>query len=101
MSKFYGTVQGSRSMTTRCGTRNSGIRGSVQSYDGSVISSLWYNDDEKLMVSISTSDYSSSGGFSSDQKYWGTFEDFKTLMNIVKNIGVEDSIKLLSPNIKL
>ncbi len=42
MSKFYGQINGGRGTATRTG--HQGIRASVQSYDGSVITELTYND---------------------------------------------------------
>ena len=59
MAKFYSTIQGSAGEATRRGTANSGIRASVQSYDGSVITRLESKDDE-IILSIDTSDDSRS-----------------------------------------
>lgn len=44
MSTFYGTLQGNRGEVTRCGDSRSGIRASVQSWDGSVITYLYEAD---------------------------------------------------------
>ena len=71
MAKFYGSIQGSRGAATRTG--GSLMKSSVQSYDGSVITYMSYDKDkdnpkeEKLMVEICVSDYSSS---------YGTFEEY-------------------------
>ena len=43
MSKFYGQINGGRGTATRTGHRN--IRAAAQSYDGSVITELSYNDE--------------------------------------------------------
>ena len=72
MAKFYGQVIGSRSAATRTGS--SSIKSSVQSYDGSVITYLSY-DEDKLMVEVCVSDESSSYG---KRIFYGTFEEFKT-----------------------
>ena len=76
MSMFYGTVEGNRGEATRCGSAQSGIRASAQSWDGSVIVKLRYRDDE-LMVSVATSDGSDCYGF---PKWYGTFNEFKKLL---------------------
>ena len=72
MAKFYGTIQGNRGAATRMG--HSLIKSSVQSYDGSVITYLSY-DEDKLMVEVCVSDESSSYG---KRIFYGTFEEFKT-----------------------
>lgn len=74
MSKFYGQVEGaSDKIVTRRGHR--GIITAAQSYDGSVQTYLYYNDDKKLCVRIGLSDCSR---FTPDEIVFnGTFEDFK------------------------
>ena len=72
MSKFYGSVQGNRGAATRGG--HSMIKTSAQSYNGSVITYLSY-DEDKLMVEVCVSDESSSYG---KRIFYGTFEEFKT-----------------------
>ena len=71
MAKFYGQVNGGRGTASRTGTRN--IRTAAQSYDGSVITELTYNDEGKLMVDVCTDDYSTSYG---RRIFYGTFEEF-------------------------
>ena len=71
MSKFYGQINGGRGTATRTGHHN--IRAAAQSYDGSVITELTYNDEGKLMVDVSTDDYSTSYG---RRIFYGTFEEF-------------------------
>lgn len=80
MATFYGTVEGNRSEATRCGSAQSGIRASAQSFDGSVIVRLRYRDGE-LMVDIATSDGSDCYGLS---KWYGTFNEFKELLEGAK-----------------
>ena len=74
MSTFYATIQGNRGPATRRGSAASGIKAAVQSWKGSVITSLSYNQDDELMVNISVSKGSSSYG---DTIFYGTFEEFK------------------------
>ena len=71
MAKFYGQLNGGRGTATRVGHRN--IRAAAQSYDGSVITELTYNDEGKLMVDVSADDYSTSYG---RRIFYGTFEEF-------------------------
>lgn len=70
MAKFYGTLQGNRGEATRCGTDRIDV--SAQSWDGSVIVSLWYKEDD-LMVRIETSKRSTCYG--DKTLYSGKFED--------------------------
>lgn len=72
MATFYGSIKGSRGEATRCGTTNSGIKASVQSWNGSIVNELSYEGD-KLMVRVSTSTGSSALG---TQIFYGTFEEF-------------------------
>jgi len=75
MSKFYATIAGSRGPATRTGTRNSGIKAAAQSYDGSVITYLSYNDKDELIIELWCSDYSRSCG---DQRLFrGTLQELK------------------------
>lgn len=74
MAKFLGTTQGSRGQATR--TSGTSIKSSVQSYDGSVITEMHYNEG-KLMVRISLDDDSSCYG---DTAFLGTFEELRTLL---------------------
>ena len=63
MAKFYGQVCGSANTTaTRRGSAKSGIKASVQSWDGSVITELNENKDGETIVSVSFSNESSSYG---------------------------------------
>lgn len=74
MAVFYGQVQGSADTSaSRRGSNASGISASVQSWHGSVITSLHY-DDDKLMVDVYTDDGSS---FLGRLLFSGTFDEFK------------------------
>jgi hypothetical protein len=70
MSKFYGSVQGNRGAATRGGYNR--IKTSAQSYDGSVITELTY-EENTLMVRVSTDKGSSPYG---STIFYGTFEEF-------------------------
>ena len=71
MAAFFGQVVGGRGVATRTGTKN--IRTAAQSYNGSIMTELTYNDEGKLMVRVDTSDCSSSYG---SMIFYGTFEEF-------------------------
>lgn len=49
MATYYGQVKGGGTAATRTGTKNSGIRASAQSYDGSVIVDM---QDGKVSIEI-------------------------------------------------
>ena len=72
MSKFYGTVVGA-SQTSASRRGNHDIRVSAQSWDGSVITRLWYNDNEVLNVDVEIASGSSVYG---QIIFSGTFEEF-------------------------
>ena len=72
MAKFYGSIQGNRGAATRMGHQS--IKASVQSYDGSVITELSYNDEGQLLVDVSVAkDESSAYG---QRLFLGTMEEF-------------------------
>ena len=63
MSKFYGQLQGkAKYRATRCGTGVSRIRASVQSFDGSIITELFY-EGKDLCIRVEHSDDSGFYGF--------------------------------------
>lgn len=70
MAKFYGRVQGNRGEATRCG--NDRIKASVQSWDGSAILQMSYEND-CLMVEVSVAEGSSAYG---QRIFYGTFVEF-------------------------
>ena len=45
MAHFWGGVEGSRSPTSRCGTKKSGLGAILKSWEGHIDVQLW-NDDE-------------------------------------------------------
>lgn len=77
MSAFYGTVIGDRQQTdaTRRGFKS--IVAAAQSYDGSIISKLWY-EEGTLMLRLS---YCEDSGTCGDTLYDGPLAEF------VRNLG--------------
>ena len=73
MSTFYGTLTGNKGTATRCGTKDSGIRASVQSWKGSVITALNYDGDD-LMVQVSWAD--DSRATMGRHLFYGTLAEF-------------------------
>lgn len=78
MSAFYGTVIGSaQTPATRRGY--SDIKVAAQSWDGSVITRLYYKDDE-LMCQLQTVEGSSTYGYTI---FEGTLEELKARLKNV------------------
>jgi hypothetical protein len=73
MSKLYGQIQGHRGAATRCG--HSHIKASVQSYDGSVITELQYNDKGQLMLEVTVAKDESTSCRGS-RVFYGTLDEF-------------------------
>lgn len=74
MSAFYGSVEGqAKTIATRRGSKD--ITVSAQSWNGSIITRLYYNNDD-LMVDLRIGEGSTAGGIT---VYSGTFSKFKTL----------------------
>jgi len=83
MSKFYGMVRGNRGASTRGGSANSGFKATAQSYNGSVITCLDYDQDNNLKVRIELADGSTTYG---DVAFSGTFEELKEAMKLLQLI---------------
>lgn len=83
MSKFYGMVRGNRGAATRGGSANSGFKSTAQSYDGSVITCLDYDQNDALKVRIELSEGSSTYG---DVAFNGTFDELKEGLEFLKQI---------------
>ena len=47
MSHFYGTLQGSRGETTRCGTKKSGLVTYAASWSGAIRTHVWHDHQIK------------------------------------------------------
>ena len=84
MAKLYGTLQANRGEATRCGSDY--IRASAQSYEGSVIVELLYNDNKDLIVKVETNNGSSCYGDWNGNLFKGTFEEFKDLLKLNRDI---------------
>ena len=83
MSRFYGMVRGNRGAATRGGSANSGFKSTAQSYDGSVITCLDYDQNDALKVRIELSEGSSTYG---DVAFNGTFDELKEGLALLKQI---------------
>jgi hypothetical protein len=80
MSRFYGQVFGqAQTSASRRGSKE--IKVSAQSWNGSVITSLYYNENDELMVNLSISDGSSSYGYT---HFDGTLDELKERLAGVK-----------------
>ena len=77
MSTFYASIQGNRGEATRGGSYSSGIRASVQSWDGSVVTKLRYREDE-LIVEIGIENGSKSDAYPT---WIGTIDQLRELLN--------------------
>ena len=69
MATYYGQTQGNGTPATRTGTKTSGIKSSVQSYNGSVITSL-YNG--KITIEISK-----DSSFRGKTVFYGSIDDLE------------------------
>jgi hypothetical protein len=74
MSAFYGMVRGNRGAATRGGSKNSGYKATCQSWDGSVIVNMSYDNEDKLKVRLEVADSSSTYG---DVIFSGTLQELK------------------------
>lgn len=81
MSTFYGTVEG---MAETCATRRGSdfIRASAQSWDGSVVTRLRYDDNEVLMININLDDDSDCYGSPSLPSFYGTLDELKEMFTM-------------------
>lgn len=72
MAKFYGQVEGqANTIASRRGS--SYIKSSVQSWNGSITTELFYNDKEELCIEVMHTDGSGFGGYT---VFRGTVENF-------------------------
>ena len=80
--------------TTCCGMRNErtarggkdGCRASVQSYEGSICVSNWFDSDDQLKVRVGTNDGSSAYSDWNSNDFTGTFQEFKDLLKLAADI---------------
>lgn len=80
MSALYGTCVGMRGMATRLGSRASGIKVSAQSYQGSLITRMDLNENDKPIVRLDITDDSDSSGWGSNEVFEGSLEELKQLL---------------------
>lgn len=85
MSAFYGMIKGNRGAATRGGSKVSGYMSSCQSWDGSVRTDMWYNDEDKLMVTIGLNTQGSST-YIDETLFRGTFEELQEAAKILRGI---------------
>lgn len=75
MASLYGSLQGCRGEATRCGSKSSGVRASVQSWQGSLISYMDLDDNENPIITLKTSEGSS--GYGNETIFIGSLEELK------------------------
>jgi len=89
MAKTYMTGWGMRGERTARGGKN-GVQCAAQSYDGSIIVSNYYTEDEKgnevLKVRVGTNDGSSCYTGWNSNDFNGTFEEFKNFLKLYQEI---------------
>ena len=85
MALTYTTCCGMRSERTARGGRD-GCRASVQSYDGSICVSNWFDSDDQLKVRVGTNDGSSTCSDWNSNDFTGTFQEFKDLLKLAADI---------------
>ena len=85
VSKTYCTCIGSRGERTARGGKD-GCRASVQSYEGSICVSNWFDSDDQLKVRVGTNDGSSCYSDWNSEDFNGTFQEFKDLLKLAADI---------------
>ena len=85
MAKTYMTGWGMRGARTARGGKD-GVHAAVQSYDGSIITQNWYDEDGTLKVRVGTCDGSSCYSDWNSNDFTGTFEEFKALLTLARDI---------------
>ena len=74
MSALYATIQGCRGEATRCGSKSSGVRASVQSWENSVCTFMDLDENGKPVIQIQIANGSSRYGTT---VFRGTVEELK------------------------
>lgn len=77
MSTLYGSLQGARGEATRCGTKSSGMRASVQSWNGSLVSYMSLDENEKPIIRLYISEHSTGSSWGASLVFSGTLEELK------------------------
>lgn len=75
MASLYGSLQGCRGEATRCGSKSSGVRASVQSWTGSLVSYMDLDDNGNPIITLKASEGSSSYG--NETIFSGSLEELK------------------------
>lgn len=75
MAKLYGSLQGCRGEATKTGSQASGIRASVQSWNGSLICYMDLNQNGEPTITLKTS--AGSSNYGSETIFTGTLEELK------------------------
>ena len=74
MATFYGQVKGNAKTTaSRQGSMASGIKASVQSWNGSIITKMYYNADDELCIEVR---HNSGSGFDGYTVFNGSVDAF-------------------------
>lgn len=80
MSSLYGSLKGARKAVTRTGSKNSGMKASLQSWEGSLISYMDYDSEgKKLQITLGLAGGSSS--ISDEIIFSGTLEELKNKLS--------------------
>ena len=92
MASFYATINAdlSRTLATKRGSKY--IKTSTQSYNGSIITTMYYNEQNQLMIELETTETSSCYG---ENRYRGTFTQLEELLVYAKKVGVQKAITML------
>ena len=85
MAKTYCTCIGMRGERTARGGKD-GCRASVQSYEGSICVSNWFDSDDQLKVRVGTNDGTSCCTDWNSDDWTGTFKEFKEALTLLKEI---------------
>ena len=75
MSALYCSIKGCRGEATRCGSKSSGVRASVQSWNGSLVSYMDLDDNGNPVITLKASEGSS--GYGSETIFSGSLEELK------------------------
>ncbi len=75
MSKLYGSLQGCRGEATRCGSKDSGMRASIQSWNGSLVSYMDLDENDKPIITLKIS--KGSACYGEETIFRGSLEELK------------------------
>lgn len=99
MSALYTQCSGqARTTASRRGSKNSGVRASVQSWEFSLISCLNYKSDDKLDLRLIA--HNDSSGYYGDTIYDGDPFKLRKLLELVREVGTDNTIKILERKTK-